>query len=125
MTGIYNVLEKLRSDEALIAKDKKLRYLRPDYQNPQGPKATQEEFVTIKSTKGTKKSPQLPTPNSKLPAGSARLPWPKTLPEQLRAIRAVLANNPQPLTETQLSKHFTRAPKKKLAELMEVLEDLG
>jgi len=172
MTGMYNVLEKLRSGESLSPKEKiiheqglvsvlkqihdeldtavadtygwpadleeqailqrlvdlnhqraaeeadgKIRYLRPDYQNQEGQKETQEELISHKATKSTKKASS--------PSPTTKAQWPATLSEQLRAIRTLLQASPTPLTETQIAKSFTRAPKKKIAELMDVLEELG
>ena len=171
MTGMYNVLEKLRSGEPLTAKDKAIheqglvsvlkqlhddldaavaaaynwppdlpeetilqnlvdlnkqraleetqghiRYLRPDYQNPQGPQATQEELITSNDS-----SPDLQPLTSDLP----KLDWPKTLPEQIRAVRTVLTSLPSNPTPTQVTKCFKGARKAKVEEILGVLTELG
>jgi len=173
MTGMYNVLEKLRSGEALTAKDKiiheqglvsvlkqlhdeldravaaaygwpadlpeedilqnlvtlnhqraaeeaqgHIRHLRPDYQNPQGPKATQEELLT---TEDSDPPPDL----QPLPTDLPKLDWPKTLPDQIRAVRTVLATFPPNPTPAQVTKCLKGARKAKVEEILGVLEELG
>ena len=175
MTGMYNVLEKLRSGEALSAKDKviheqglvsvlqqlhddldravaaaytwppnlpeeeilqrlvdlnhqraqeeaqnQIRYLRPTYQNPQGPKPTQEQLLTTEDTEDTEEPP---TPNSQLLTSAT--PWPKTLHEQIRAVRSLLATLPPSPTPTQVTASFKGARKGKVEEILEILLELN
>ena len=88
-----------------------VRWLRPDFQNPQGPAAGQESLITGD------------IPEAAQPA--AKRPWPKPLPEQVRAIRAALAEQPAPTTPQQLARAFKRAPAKRVEELLETLTALG
>jgi hypothetical protein len=171
MTGMYNVLEKLRSGEELTAKEKMIheqglvsvlkqlhdeldaavaeaygwpadltdeeileklvalnaaraaeeaqgtiRWLRPDFQCPEG-SATQAELGVAaggqKSEVGGQK------------ASVQKQPWPKTLPEQVQALRAALAASPSPVTAEQLARSFTRAQTSRVADLLETLATLG
>lgn len=51
--------------------------------------------------------------------------WPKTIPEQVQALRAALAAAPAPQTGEQLARGFARAQTKKVEELLETLAALG
>ncbi|MEQ8836601.1 MAG: hypothetical protein RID07_07335, partial [Lacipirellulaceae bacterium] len=168
MTGMYNVLEKLRSDEELTEKEKTIheqglvsvlrqihddldaavadaygwpvdlsdeeilerlvalnheraeeekrgliRWLRPEYQNPDG--ATQQTMLL--DTKETKKK----TTKQKI----KKQPWPKKLGEQAAAVSAALAAIGEPADEALVAKRFTRANKQRIAELLETLAGLG
>lgn len=171
LTGMYNVLAKLRSGEALTAKDKAIhemglvailrqlhdeldtavlaaygwqdlapndtdallerlvalnaeraaeeaaghiRWLRPDFQNPN-------------ATVGPKKEPKSKSaePATAAPKPTEKRPWPATLPEQVRAIADVLTATPQ--DEPALAARFTgKGPwKKRLPEILAMLEALG
>ena len=52
-------------------------------------------------------------------------PWPKTLPDQVQALRAALAAQPSPATAEQLARTFSRAQTKRVADLLETLATLG
>ncbi len=93
-----------------------IRYLRPDYQNPQGPQTTQEELITSNDS-----SPDL----HPLPSDLPKLDWPKTLPEQIRAVRTVLTSLPPNATSAQVTKCFKGARKAKVEEILGVLTELG
>jgi hypothetical protein len=168
MTGMYNVLEKLRANETLTAAEKTIheqglvsvlkqlhddldttvfeaygwpvtltdqqileklvslnaeraaeeakgliRWLRPEYQC-KGEQARQTELAVETTTKPTNK-----------PAKPQRHPWPKTLPEQVRLLREILAPQTTPVTAKALSKHFLRAKPEKIEELLQTLVTLG
>jgi hypothetical protein len=55
----------------------------------------------------------------------AKAPWPKSLPEQVQAIRAALAGQDRPVTAKDLAKGFERARADKVGELLETLASLG
>ena len=168
MTGMYNVLEKLRAGESLAAKEQTIheqglvsvlqqlhdeldaavfnaygwphdlsdeqilerlvalnhqrageekrglvRWLRPDFQKPQGPVATQQEL-------------EIEDEEPVAPATSAvKEPWPPTLRDQVRAIRETLAKLATPATSDDIAKRFTRATKATVAELLATLVDVG
>lgn len=177
MTGMYNVLEKLRSGETLNAKEKAIheqglvsvlkqihddldaavfdaygwphdlsdeeilerlvalnheraeeekrgliRWLRPEFQNPQGQSQQQidlghdgEEEAAAKIATGKPKT---------IPKAEKR-DWPKTLPERVGKVREVLVGIGGPATVETVAAHFTRAPKAAVGELLETLVAVG
>lgn len=172
MTHMYNVLEKLRNDEALSAKEKaiheqglvsvlkqlhddldkavfdaygwpdtltdaeilerlvslnaeraaeeaqgKIRWLRPDFQNPEGTTTEQTELAVGDDSK-TPHSPQTTV-------HTPRTPWPKSLPEQVRILREVLTAQSSPTTAETIARQFTRARKDKVEELLQTLVAMG
>ena len=104
-----------------------MRWLRPAFQNPQNslqkpqllPQEDQAPEADFESEKPLSK-----TEHSK-PA--AQHPWPPTLPEQVRAVAAVLAASPAPLSLPAIEARFKgRGPwKKGLPTLLQTLEALG
>ena len=163
ITSMYNVLEKLRSGEALTTKEQKIheqglvsillqlhneldgavaaaycwpvdlpeseilerlvalnkersaeeerghiRWLRPEYQNPQGTQQT-EIGLSTKTTKATAKEV---------------LPWPKTLSEQAQAVQRALQLHERPATAEELVRQFKSIPKGKKPERIEQIENL-
>jgi DNA-binding IclR family transcriptional regulator len=52
-------------------------------------------------------------------------PWPKTLPKQFQAVRELVSAHPTPTGPEQIARRFSRAPTKKVAELLETLAALG
>jgi DNA-binding FrmR family transcriptional regulator len=177
ITGMYNVLEKLRTGEALTAKDKTIheqglvsvlkqihddldaavfdaygwphdltdeqilerlvalnaeraeeekrglvRWLRPEFQNPEGTNAsTQTELaieedeaeVAAKKHKGAKKMP------------AAATPWPDTLPAQIGAVRDLVNAAHGHVTADHVAHAFKGAKKKELAGVLDSLAALG
>ncbi|MDF1580256.1 MAG: hypothetical protein P1P74_05675 [Desulfuromonadales bacterium] len=96
-----------------------IRWLRPEYQaaghiapSPTLPLQGREQ-----------KSPLHPAGGGR--EGGAKLLWPKTLPEQVQAVRAALANAAAPLTAETLARTFQRARADKVGELLETLAALG
>ncbi len=87
----------------------KIRWLRPDYQNPTGQSsetAAQTE-LGVTETVTTK---------------SVKLTWPKTLPDQVTALRALIPTiGPDPAA---LAAHFGKRTKKRLTEITQILETL-
>jgi len=169
MTGMYNVLEKLRAGETLSDKDKTvheqglvsvlkqihddidrevcdaygfapeisdeeilerlvalnaarsaeeanglIRWLRPDFQKQSG-KISQAEIDVSGSTKAIKAKKE----------SSKTLPWPKTLPEQVSAVREVLADSGIPMTAESIARRFVRARTAKVIPILETLVALG
>lgn len=51
--------------------------------------------------------------------------WPKTLTEQVQAIRNQLGANQQPVDATGLAKEFSRADSTRIAEMLNALASLG
>ncbi len=92
-----------------------IRWLRPDYQNPDGATAvTQTEAELAERTPAKAKA-----------AALKKRPWPKALPEQVQALREVLAELPEAADEATLAKAFKGARKDKLSEILATLEVTG
>lgn len=87
-----------------------VRWLRPDYQNPQG------RAVPAKGEQGT------------LDIGPAdsttKAPWPKTLPEQIAAVRTALHDLGEASPE-QVARRFQRVQSRSIQPLLESLTALG
>lgn len=86
-----------------------IRWLRPDYQNPEG----------RQTAKGTQ---------AELDVGPAakieKAPWPKTLPDQIAAVREALAEMGE-ATPDQIARRFMRARTTSVQPLLESLAALG
>jgi hypothetical protein len=94
-----------------------IRWLRPEFQSPAGAKAATQ--ATLPMATEAEPEPAEPT------APAQKQPWPKSLPEQVQAVRAALASNGGGMTPAQLAKTFHRAPVKRVSELLETLVSLG
>jgi hypothetical protein len=93
-----------------------IRWLRPDYQNRDGTQATA-------TTQGA--LPIEPETTEATPAAGPKSPWPKTLPEQAQAVRAVLAEQSTGLTSEQLARLFLRANTHRVTDMLNTLVSLG
>ncbi|WP_339888045.1 MULTISPECIES: class I SAM-dependent DNA methyltransferase [Rhodopirellula] len=168
LTGMYNVLEKLRSEESLNEKEQAIhehglvsvlkqihddldaavldaygwphdledeailqrlvdlnhersdeesrgliRWLRPEFQNPDG--ATQTAFDNESTKKKAKKAT----------AKIKKQPWPKSLPDRMVAIQNALQRHGMPADVKQVAAYYTRANKDNVAELLETLAAVG
>jgi hypothetical protein len=164
LTGMYNVLEKLRAGETIAGKDREIydqgligilkdlhdqidaavaeaygwpvnlsdedtlfrlvalnkeraeeearghiRWLRPDYQNPSGAQAN----------KGKTSEMDL-GPTAKI----EKAPWPKTLPDQIAAVREALTEMGE-ATPDQIARRFLRARTTSVQPLLDSLAALG
>ena len=89
-----------------------VRWLRPAFQHPTG--ATQVAF-----------DEQAAAATTATPARRAKQPWPKTIPEQARAVRQALAAAGRVVTPAQLAQNFMRARTATVAELLQTLAALG
>ncbi|WP_311220652.1 MULTISPECIES: DNA methyltransferase [unclassified Acidovorax] len=103
-----------------------VRWLRPDFQNPQNspqkqehlPQAIQALYADIDSENSLSKPEQIIVTQQR---------WPATLPEQVRAVADVLTSSLAPLTLGDIESRFKgRGPwKKGLPTLLSTLEALG
>jgi hypothetical protein len=169
MTGMYNVLEKLRSGEKLTAKEQTIheqglvsvlkqihddldaavfdaygwphdledeeilqrlvdlnhqraeeesrgliRWLRPEFQNPQG--TTQTTFASDEDPEQPKKT---------IATKVTKQPWPKTLPERMVAIQSALQRHAAPATPKEIAAYYTRANESQVTELLQTLVAVG
>ena len=92
----------------------RIRWLRPDFQNPS---------ATVDPQKQAKIDlPEKPPSTASAPE---KLPWPATLPEQVRAVADALSRSPQ--DQAALAARFAGkgAWKKRLPEILAMLEALG
>lgn len=87
-----------------------VRWLRPAYQNPAGAAAIQT-------------SAGLEAEADTTPAATASLSWPKTLREQIAAVRALVTATPQSVEA--LAARFAKKPVKAVAAVLAALADLG
>ena len=88
-----------------------VRWLRPDYQNPAGRAAV---------VKGR----QVELDVGATETGSDKAPWPKALPEQIAAVRAVLSDMGE-ATPEQVARQFKHARASSVKPLLESLGALG
>lgn len=87
-----------------------IRWLRPDYQNPAGKKA---------AAKGEQATMDIGPAET-----TSKAPWPKTLPEQIAAVRATL-HDLGTATPEQVARQFQRARATSVQPLLESLTALG
>lgn len=165
LTGMYNVLEKLRAGQRIEGKDREIydqgligilrdlhdqidrevaaaygwpadlsddeilhrlvdlnreraaeearglvRWLRPDYQNPAG------RTVVAKADQGALDIGPTET--------TAKTPWPKSMPDQIAAVRAALHDMGE-ATPDQIARRFHRVQSRSVQPLLEILTALG
>ncbi|MCL5741168.1 MAG: class I SAM-dependent DNA methyltransferase, partial [Betaproteobacteria bacterium] len=119
-------LVQLNTQRAAEEAQGRVRWLRPDFQNPQNSLQKQEllsqDSQAPEADFDSEKS--LSKPEQTKPT---QHPWPPTLPEQVRAVAAALATSPVPLTLPAIEARFKgRGPwKKSLPTLLQTLEALG
>ncbi len=104
-------LVDLNAERAAEEAQGHVRWLRPEYQAPE---ATQ-------TTTAFERGADAPT---KAPAEPAKKPtWPKAMPDQVEAVRRLLAIGPQ--TADTLAGQFKRKPTKSINQVLGALEVLG
>jgi hypothetical protein len=115
------LLDRLVALNAERAEEEKrglIRWLRPEFQNPQGAgPAVQTEIESTDET-GAVIAPV---------AAAAKQPWPKDLTEQIKAVAAVLAEARGPQTEDDLAARFTGRGRwrERLPKILDMLVALG
>ena len=90
-----------------------VRWLRPEYQCPAGAGPAVQSGL------------ELGEEDAAPEATAAKAPWPKTLPEQVAAVRGALANADGPASAETIARTFVRARADKVEELLMTLADLG
>jgi len=111
---LYEILERLVSLNAVRASEERagtVRWLRPEFQKPAAGVAAAfgEEFKAV-APAAVKQDKQ---------------PWPKSIPEQARAVRQALASQRGVVTPRQLAAAFTRGNVGRIEELLQTLVSLG
>ena len=101
-----------------------IRWLRPEFQNPQ---AAQSAMAGMGVSRPTicDSHEKVGTPPS--PPAPKQQPWPQTLPDQLAAVARILSDSATAQTESQLAAHFTGKGrwKSRLPDIIKALEALG
>ena len=113
-------LVALNHERAAEEKRGLIRYLRPDYQNPNAAKAPSEEQATLPGTEASSSHPQATIQDPQSPA------WPERLPDQVAILRKLIGSyekNVAPDAES-LSAHFGRKNKKRTEQIEGILETL-
>lgn len=178
LTDCYNVLEKLRSGEALSAKDRRVheeglvtvlrqlhdeldaavaeaygwppdladeeilqrlvdlnreraqeeaqglvRWLRPEFQNPAAKlaHAHQDDLLPEAAEKPAKATKRAAKPKA---VKAEKLQWPKTLPEQAKAVQAVLRER-EGMSAADVAARFSRGRVEAVEPIIETLEAMG
>ena len=119
-------LVQLNTERAQEEAQGRVRWLRPEFQNPAKILQKQELPTQVQQALEAYFDQNL-APASTAPKPATQHPWPATLPEQVRAVAEALARSPAPLTLPALEAHFKgRGPwKKGLPTLLQTLEALG
>ena len=109
-------LVALNHERAAEEKSGKVRWLRPDYQNPDAKVEEKQEQVdmALADTSAKKKATATKT--------TTKATWPKVLSEQVAAVIELLSD---PLTCEQVADNFKRKPIKQVRPVLEALEALG
>jgi len=122
---MYNVLEKLRSGEALSAKEKKihddglvsvLKKIHDDLDDA----AAAAEKPSRRRGSGTKAAAE-----GRTSAKTTKPAWPKDLAEQTRAVRGVLAAGGGVVTAADVARQFKHAKAPRVEEILATLVALG
>jgi hypothetical protein len=110
------ILEKLvalNKERAGEEANGQIRWLRPEYQNPQGVQQTNLNIITSKATK----------------AVSDQLEWPKVLADQAQALQRILQQIHQPASALDLNRQFkkpvTKLREEQIGQLLETFNALG
>jgi len=105
-------LVDLNHERAAEEAQGKIRYLRPDFQNPEGTQTTQTEATLTPTAKKT----------ATKQAQKVKAKWPKTMPEQVTSIHSLISTiGPDP---EALDLTFGRANKKRRAQIEQILATL-
>ncbi|HEX7177470.1 MAG TPA: type IIL restriction-modification enzyme MmeI, partial [Pyrinomonadaceae bacterium] len=108
---ILERLVRLNAERAGEERRGLVRWLRPGFQRP---------AVGVAAGFGEGFEPAAPAK-----AGEKKQVWPKTLPEQARALRQTLAAQKGVVTPEELARKFTRARVERVEELLRTLVSLG
>jgi restriction-modification enzyme MmeI-like protein len=107
-------LVALNRERAAEERAGRIRWLRPEFQNPQG--ASQASLATGDATQ-----------SARLPIKQEKIAWPRTLSEQARAVRQSLADAGIVITASELCECFKGGKNRleRISELLETLVSLG
>ena len=125
---ILSRLVALNAERVEEEKNGLIRWLRPEYQTKSKTERTAIQAsldiapLAELTTKGKKSKP------TKAKGEAAKLPWPADLLEQTQAVRGVvdaLRDGGIAITADSVAERFTRAPRARVQEILQVLEALG
>ena len=110
-------LVALNAERAAEEKRGLVRWLRPEFQNPQGAKPAHQVAIDTDADE----------PAASIAKPAKRIPWPKATAEQARAVADALVAAKTPLSHEELAARFTgKGPwKKRLPPLLETLVAVG
>jgi hypothetical protein len=108
---ILERLVRLNAERAAEERSGLIRWLRPDFQKPaEGVAAAFGEEFSAAAPAAVKQQKQ---------------PWPKSIPEQARAVRLALASQRGVVTPKELARVFQRGNVNRIEELLQTLVSLG
>jgi hypothetical protein len=99
-----------------------VRWLRPEFQDPKGTSAAPVQS-TLSIVEDEPEAVEVAPGKGK--AKEKKAPWPKSLAEQVQAVRSALAGRAVAVTPEALAKTFLRGNKDRVKEVLETLEALG
>ena len=101
-----------------VAEEKKglIRWLRPEFQNPDKAAAPKQAEIEIEDEA-----------EIKVAAKTGKFPWPKSLPDQVRQVADILSSAREPMSLDAIAVCFTGTGpwKRRLPQIVETLEALG
>jgi hypothetical protein len=124
---ILSRLVALNAERVEEEKNGLIRWLRPEYQTKSKTerKAVQASLdIALPAESATKDKKSKPTKVK----GEAKQPWPADLLEQTQAVRSVasvLRDSGIAITADSVAERFTRAPRARVQEILQILESLG
>ena len=122
---ILERLVALNAERAAEVQRGLIRWLRPEFQNPAQGRTTQTQLA-IEEPDDEEETSAKPGKTTKATAkATKKLGWPKSLTEEVQAIRQQLGSSQQPIDATELAKAFTRADSTRIAEMLNALTSLG
>lgn len=86
-----------------------VRWLRPEFQNPDGRAAATQLAASLDVAE----------------TAAVKHPWPKTPAEQVRALQALLRSSPDGIEVKAAARRFKGAPSNRVGELLELLASVG
>ena len=117
---ILERLVALNAERAAEEQGGTVRWLRPELQAPGQPALPEPAPATIVA----ETSPERPGPTP-AESGAARPPWPRTIREQLHAVRATVASQARGWTPEEVARSYTNGQARTVARHLETLEGLG
>jgi len=114
---ILERLVALNHERAAEEAQGKIRWLRPEFQNPKGDEGQEQGELAVDTS--------AKTPTKKAAAPANKSSWPKELPQKLQALQEALLSQDAPLTAEDLARMFVRAQAPYVEKLLEALEAVG